>query len=70
MWPHVYELPRMPAALAAELNSAESVLSLTPAGYHSVVRILYEDLLQYTLWVVCVITGLVYCISLSIMSAA
>ena len=48
-WPHVYELPRMPATIMAELEKAQFVLALTPSTYHAVVRILYEDLLQYTL---------------------
>ena len=45
-WPHVYELPRMPVTITAELEKAQS---LTASTYHGVVCILYQDLLQYTL---------------------
>lgn len=41
----------MPTNIIAELHAAKSMLSLSTSAYHSVVRILYEDLLQYTEWV-------------------
>jgi hypothetical protein len=49
LWPLVYELPRFPAALSAELQNAKSVLSLNATAYHAVIRILYEDTVQCTL---------------------
>ena len=48
-WPVIYELPVMPSHVTHELQSAQNVCNLSASAYHSVVRILYEDMLHYTL---------------------
>jgi hypothetical protein len=48
-WPLIYELPQMPSCLVTELQHATSILGLSTTTYHSVIRVLYEDMLQYTL---------------------
>ena len=47
--PFVYELPVMPGNIVAELQAAKSVLVLKASTYRGVIRLLYEDMIQYTL---------------------
>jgi len=47
----VYTLPPLPRQLRDELEAAKSVVQLTSSTTHRFVRVLYEDVTQYTLYV-------------------
>lgn len=45
----LYELPLMPHSVTQELQAAKSVVSLPSSVYHQVIRILFDDMIQYTM---------------------
>jgi len=42
-------MPALPCQLEEDLESAKSVVQLSSSTTHRFVRVLYEDMLQYTL---------------------
>lgn len=50
-WPAVYSLPAMPLTLLEKLGAAKSIITLERTSMMDTVRILYQDMMQYTLLV-------------------
>lgn len=46
-WPDVYVLPTFPNKLRSVLESAKSAVSLDTTTQHAVIRILFEDMMEY-----------------------
>jgi hypothetical protein len=49
LFPAVYSLPTLPKQLAAVLEKANSKADLDVSSERQLIRILYDDLLQYSL---------------------
>ncbi len=50
-WPLVYCLPTISQQLRGELERAETIVDISASTLHRFVRLLYEDIIQYTLLV-------------------
>jgi hypothetical protein len=49
-WPDVYSLPTFPKQLQDDLHKAASLVSVDSSVLHQVIRVLYEDIVQYTIY--------------------
>jgi len=49
MWPDVYSLPQIPQLLHNELRGAKSIVDASSSALHKFVRVLFDDMSQYTL---------------------